>query len=105
LRKLVLFAQAQFVCPIVSISLPPCSSVPSFVIQVTFLAHLFPLLPRNSDDNGKYNIETSDGTNVNPFSQRSAAVKKVIPFVIFFIASCLQNLPFVYSDIQAKQGE
>ena len=43
LRKLVVFAQAQSVCPIVSLSLPPCFSVPSFVTQVTFLAHLFPL--------------------------------------------------------------
>jgi hypothetical protein len=43
LRKLVVFAQAQSACPIVSLSLPPCPSVPSFVTQVTFLAHLFPL--------------------------------------------------------------
>ena len=45
LLKLVLFLSSHSFSPIVSLSLPPCSSVSVFVTQLSFLAHLVPLPP------------------------------------------------------------
>ena len=50
LKKLVVIIRSHSFYPIVSLSLPPCSSVSDFVTQISFLAHLVPLPPSTCAD-------------------------------------------------------
>ena len=76
LRKLVLFLRSHSFCPIVYISLPPCSSVSTFVAQFSFLAHLIPFPPstRTGTDLGYFPTGPRAGHHVFAAAKNEARV-------------------------------
>ena len=86
LLKLVIYLHSEATSPILSLSLPFCSSVPTFVSQVTFITHLVSRLPQSSRA-GKAFGATSDVTTAGipttsgapTRSQVSAVFQRLLP--------------------------
>ena len=78
LPKLVLFLRSHSFCPIVFLSLPPCSSVSTFVEQFSFLAHLIPFPPstrtRTGTDLGYFPTGPRAGHHVFAAAKNEARV-------------------------------
>ena len=74
LKKLVVTIRSHSFYPIVSLSLPPCSSVSDFVTQISFLAHLVPLPPSTCADTPGLGSFSTTGPRPGPQVHASASV-------------------------------